>query len=432
MPSHESRSSATAVGRPFCRYESREMARVNRTVARHATRGSVLAARDVKKVQSLLKSRTADGLTLALSLLHSLGATRAGREAVFSDRVISSIVREPKVSADTVQRWEQLLVSIRDSPRLVDCFSKHATKAVKQRKGFLDLDTLPMLSIESAAALAARENGGAAVFALRLGGLKSLAADVARALAGFRGELLLNGLTSLSPAAARGLAAHKGGMIVLDGLGMLTDEAAKALGSHRGSGLSLNGLQGLSPAVAQALARYKGRQLWLDGVRTLSDEAATALVMRHAGWLTLNGLTSLSPAVAGVFAQGRRFLQLRGVTKLQPRAADALAKHKGILELGVKELDAEAAAALAQFKGRGLELRELANVPPQALASLQSNRNISLPDTLRQQSPARKTRAVGKRGRTTAAMSSLTDDDARALLARVGVLEIPLLTTLSD
>lgn len=165
-------------------------------------------------------------------------------------------------------------------------------------------------------------------------------------------------------------------------------------------------------------------------MRTLSDEAATTLVMRHAGWLTLNGLTSLSPAVAGVFAQGRRFYQLGGVTKLQPKAADALAKHRGIVELGVKELDAEAAAALSQFKGRGLELRELADVPPQALASLQSNRNISLPDTLRQQEPARKTRAVGKRGRTTAATSSLTDDDARALLLHRPVFALHFLRLL--
>lgn len=408
------------------------MARVNRTVARRSARGSVLAASDVKKVQSLLKSRTADGLTLALSLLDSLGATRADREAVFSDRVIASIVREPKVSANTLQWWEQLLVSIRDFPRLVAGFSKHATQAVKQRKGFLDLDTLPRLSIESAMALAAREDGGPAVFALHLGGLESLDAGVARALAGFRGDLRLDGLTSLSPAAARGLAAHKGGIIELDGLGTLTDEAGKALGSHKGSGLSLNGLQGLSPAVARALARYKGLHLWLDGVRTLPDEAAAALLMRHEGWLSLNGLTSLSPAAARVFAQGKRFLQLDGVTKLPPKAADALAKHRGIVQLGVKELDAEAAAALAQFKGCELRLDGLVNVPPQALASLQSNLNISLPDTLGQQEPARKTRAAGNRGRTTAATSSLTDDDAHALLGRVGVLEIPLLTTLSD
>ena len=387
------------------------MARVNRTVARRSARGSVLAASDVKKVQSLLKSRTADGLTLALSLLHSLGATRADREAVFSYRVISSIVREPKVSADTVQRWEQLLVSIRDFPRLVACFSKHATKAVKQRKGFLDLATLPRLSSESAKALATREDGGRAVYALHLGGLKSLDPEVAKALAGFRGSLWLDGLTSLSPETARGLAAHKGCSISLDGLRSLSDEACRALASHRGDSLSLDGLKVLAPAVARALAQYKGNQIGLNGVRTLCDEAATALLMRHAGWLALNGLTSLSLTAARVFAQSKRFLQLGGVTRLTPEAARALAKHKGIIELGIIEIDAEVAAALAQFKGRDLELRELAIVPPQALASLQANRNITLLDKFRPEEPAPKTISAANRGRTTAAA-----DKARPLL----------------
>jgi hypothetical protein len=412
--------------------ESLKMVRAKRPVARSTERGSVLAAADVKRVQSLLKSKTADGLTLALSLLDSLGATKADHEAVFTDRVISSIVRDSKVSSETVQRWEQLLVVIRGFPRLVSDFSKHATKAVKQRKGFLDLATLPKLSIESAKALAARENGGPAVFALHLDGLVSLDADVAIALAGFRGELWLGGLTLLSPEAARGLAAHKGDSISLNGLRTLSDEAAKALALHRGSGLSLEGLQSLSPSVARALAQYKGNQLGLDGVRTLSDEAATVLLMRHTGWLTLNGLTSLSPTAARVFAKSKRFLRFGGLTTLSLKAAQALAMHRGIVELGVKELDAEAAAALAQFKGRGLDLRELASVPPQALALLQANQDISLPERFRPEEPGRRTRAAENGGRTTAAASSLTDDDARALLGRVGVLEIPLVTTLSD
>ena len=408
------------------------MPRAKRPVARSEGRGSVLAVADLKKVQSLLKSKTADGLTLALSLLDSLGATKADREAVFTDRVISSIVRDPKLSAEIVQRWEQLLVSIRGFPRLVSCFSKHATKAVRQRKGFLDLATLPRLSSESAKALAARENGGPAVHALHLGGLRSLSADVAKELASFCGSLWLDGLTSLSPETARCLAAHKGGSISLDGLRSLSDEAGRALASHRGDSLSLNGLQVLTPAVARAFAQYKGNQLGLNGVRTLCDEAATALLMKHAGWLTLNGLTSLSLAGARVLAQSKRFLQLGGVTRLSPEAAQALAKHKGILELGVTELEAEVAAALAQFKGRGLQIRELAIAPPQALASLQANQNISLPDKFRPEESAGKANSAGNRGRTRATASSLTDDDARALLGRVGVLEIPHVKTLSD
>lgn len=408
------------------------MAQAKRPVARSNERGSVLDISDVKKVQALLKSKTADGLTLALSLLDSLNATSADREAVFTDRVIASIVRDSKVSADTVERWEQLLVSIRRVPALVACFSKNATKAVTQRKGFLDLALLPRLSSESARALAARRDGGPAVFALCLAGVRILDADVAIALAGFRGSLWLDGLTSLSPEAARGLAAHTGGSISLNGLRTLSDEAGKALATHRGDGLSLDGLQVLTPAVASALSHYKGHHLGLDGVRTLADEAATALRMRNTGWLTLNGLTKLSSAAARAFAHSKRFLQLGGVATLTGKAAHALANHRGIVELGVKELDAEAAAALAQYKGRGLELRELVVMPPQSLASLQANEHISLPEKFRPEEPARRTLAAGKRGRTTAAAGSLTDEDALALLGRIGVLEIPHVTTLSD
>lgn len=356
------------------------MAQAKRTVARNTERVRILAAADVKKVQTLLRSDTTDGLTLALSLLDSLGATNADREVLFTDRVISSIVRAPKVSADTVHRWEQLLVSIRASPTLVSCFSTHAAKAVKQRKGFLDLAALTRLSRESAKALAAREDGGPSTHALRLSGLKSLDADVAMALAGFRGDLWLDGLTSLSSDAARGLAAHKGGSIALDGLRTLSDEAGKELASHKGSGLSLDGLEVLSPTVARALAHYKGNQLRLDGVQTLSDKAATTLLMRHAGWLTLNGLTRLSPAAARVFASSKRYLQLGGLVTLTFKAAQALAKHKGVVELGVKELNAEAAAALAEFKGRSLTLLNLESVPTKALALLQTNDDISLPE----------------------------------------------------
>ena len=402
-----------------------------RVVARSTHRRGVMAAADIKQVQSLLNAKTTDGLTLALSLLESLGAKRSDYEAVFTDRVVSSIVRDKQVSADTVRRWEQLLVAIVGLPAIVARFSHHAAKAVMQRKGFLDLDTLSRLSVESAHALAVRKEGGRAVYALNLTGLKSLDADVAKALAGFRGALWLDGLESLASDVVRSLATHKGDSISLNGLSMLSDEAAKALASHGGDSLSLDGLQSLCPAVARALARYRGRLLSLEGVKAISDEAAEMLRMRHEGWLCMNGLTSLSSAAAHVFAQSKRFLKLGGVTTLTLKASQALARHKGIVELGVTELQAEVAAALSQFQGRVLNLRELAVVPLQA-ALLQANRNISLPEKFRPEEAVRTKRSMGNRGRTMARASSLTDDDARALLGRVGILEIPAVTALSD
>ena len=46
-----------------------------------------------ERIQGLLTSKTADGVRLGLSLLESLGATRADYEAVFSDHVIKAVLK---------------------------------------------------------------------------------------------------------------------------------------------------------------------------------------------------------------------------------------------------------------------------------------------------------------------------------------------------
>jgi formylglycine-generating enzyme required for sulfatase activity len=54
---------------------------------------AVLAQPEIKKIQRMLKSKTADGVSLGLSLLESIGATAADYAAVFTDTVTSSIAR---------------------------------------------------------------------------------------------------------------------------------------------------------------------------------------------------------------------------------------------------------------------------------------------------------------------------------------------------
>lgn len=53
---------------------------------------AIVAKPEIKKIQGLLKSKTADGVTLGLSMLESLGATQADYEAVFTETVIKSIL----------------------------------------------------------------------------------------------------------------------------------------------------------------------------------------------------------------------------------------------------------------------------------------------------------------------------------------------------
>ena len=81
--------------------------------------------------------------------------------------------------------------------------------------------------------------------------IKTLTVAQAKALAQHKGDLLVNGLTTISDEAAKALAQHKG-MLVLNGLTTLSDEAAKALAQHEG-GLFLFGLSSLSDEAAKAL-----------------------------------------------------------------------------------------------------------------------------------------------------------------------------------
>ena len=67
---------------------------------------------------------------------------------------------------------------------------------------------------------------------------------------------LLDGLTTLSPEAARELAKYDG-WLSLNGLKEISDEAAVALGQHKGV-LHLNGLTKVSDGAANALAGHRG------------------------------------------------------------------------------------------------------------------------------------------------------------------------------
>ena len=88
-----------AAKRPTKAANASKAERIKRIAKRAAAKTSAsaipaaaLAKPDIKKIQGLLKSKTADGVTLGLSLLESLGAMRADYEAVFTEAVIKSIL----------------------------------------------------------------------------------------------------------------------------------------------------------------------------------------------------------------------------------------------------------------------------------------------------------------------------------------------------
>ena len=81
----------------------------------------------------------------------------------------------------------------------------------------------------------------------------------------------LDGLTTLSDAAAEVLAKHEGDLC-LDNLTTLSDAVAVALGKHLGSLLSLTGLTSLSDAAAEALAKHEGEVFVSDEIKKIINK----------------------------------------------------------------------------------------------------------------------------------------------------------------
>lgn len=129
----------------------------------------------------------------------------------------------------------------------------------------------------------------------------------------------------------------------IDNISSLSAEAAEALAAHEGV-LVLNGLTSLTPAVATSLARRVGNS---NAVRSNGSSPT----VRRAGTLVLNGLETLSTESAAALAAFTGELVLKAITELAPACATALAKHPGRLHLtGLTRLSSECYAALQAHK----------------------------------------------------------------------------------
>ncbi|MCE9568023.1 MAG: DUF1588 domain-containing protein [Planctomycetes bacterium] len=313
--------------------------------------------------------------------------------------------------------------------------SDEAAKALGGKLGG-NLPGLTSLTVESAKAIAGPVPGQFHR-TLNLDGLTALPDDIALAIGGkdSRGNLYLNGLTSLTPAAAKAICQREGDLY-LDGLTTIPDDTLKAITEHKSPGYArpivfLKGLTKLSddgavilaawpkwcgelpalsmlsektavalassrnwdgklPAVkqlsaevAKAHAKRRGN-LSLDGLAELSDAAANALAEHRDGTLSLNGLKNLSDKAAAALARHDGRLSLNGLTTLSDGAAGALAQHPGdwlILD-GLTTLTDSAAKALAQHRGV-VSLNGLTALAPETLKTLKTNTRIGLPESFR-------------------------------------------------
>jgi len=231
---------------------------------------------------------------------------------------------------------------------------------------------------------------------LNLDGLKTLSDRSAEWLGRHVHSLYLNGVASLSDAAAAGLGAHQKNLR-LNGLANLTQVAAENLSSCRD--LELDGLTSLDAAAASALSKKMtvrcdltnrkskvfGKRS-LQGIIRIEEEVADNFVktcqngfpigvplsLRLKEWPSTAGhlalakaitqkrgpqdttweferLEEFSPELAAILANSTNHLVLDRVESVTVDEARLLSGHKkGILRIGVKRIDAEAAGLLAR------------------------------------------------------------------------------------
>ena len=252
--------------------------------------------------------------------------------------------------------------------------------------GSLPLRGLKTLDAETARVLSAGFKK-AHVGVLLLDGLTTLDAETAQALAHPRGsfpaQVSLGGLTTIDAATAAQLVTVQG--LWLNGLTSLTPEAARALAAGKpmpagGQGgrptamghLSLNGLETLSPEAAAALAAVPRHVLTLDGLTTLPPDVAKGFANTKISRLSLNGLQSLAPEAAALLASSKAIkdLSINGLTTLAPDAARALAGVTSLHLDGLTDIDGDLARAIVEAKPLYVHMNGLTTLTPEAMRVL--------------------------------------------------------------
>ncbi len=163
--------------------------------------------------------------------------------------------------------------------------SEETAEALSGHVGWLFLDGLTSLSPAVARHLSRHSftvHLGTFYNMLSFNGIKELSSDSACALSQFAGNISLNGITTLRPEVAQCLARHISNpkypdaeeySLVLDGVTTLSGAAATAIAEYKG-GLSLNAVETLSREALQALAHHRGESLALGRLEAMPDDLA--------------------------------------------------------------------------------------------------------------------------------------------------------------
>ena len=137
---------------------------------------------------------------------------------------------------------------------------------------------------------------------LSFAALEQIDVVLAERMAEFGGALSLDGVAELSEDVAAALSTWSGYgeqcNLSLNGLRTLTPAAAESLAAIPGWGLSLDGLEELPLPIAERLARWRGARLTLDGLRAVDAELARVLRTAGAKWIVLGGVRAVSEEVS--------------------------------------------------------------------------------------------------------------------------------------
>jgi hypothetical protein len=183
---------------------------------------------------------------------------------------------------------------------------------------------------------------------LQLSRTPDVSPEVATVLAEFRGEMLILGLRSLSPAVARALAKSRAATVWLHSVTAVTPEAAAAIAEVPGQ-LVVSGLVKLeSVPLARKLAR-RPAALSFPYLREISPEVAAALAETPRG-LTMAALTDASPEVQAALATTAASLSLPSLESLDslPLTRKLAAGYaSSVLLPGIRKLSVEQAEVIA-------------------------------------------------------------------------------------
>ena len=186
---------------------------------------------------------------------------------------------------------------------------------------------------------------------LQLSRTHDLSPEEAAALAEFRGQMLILGLTSLSPEVARAIAKSQAATVWLHSITAVAPEAAEAIAGLSGH-LVLSGLVKLdSVPLAKKLAQRPG-VLSLPYLKQIEPEIAAALGENPRG-LILAALTDVSPEVQNTLAKAAGALTVPNLTSLESPALTrklATGFASAVLLPRVKALSVEQAEVIAAVK----------------------------------------------------------------------------------